>query len=455
MKKPQLRKRRTLAPSQLSEPLVGLGRRLLPFYLRFALSFSGIEVREPELIAAALEDFRMGRTRLIAAFRHPYGDEPQLLFHLFENIMPAYDKNKRRIHMRFLHDYAVPLWGGAFINFILPRAGALPVYHVKYNADSLKNIRSLLRDGPWVVGIAPEGQISYHSETLPRIEPGTVHLGLRCAGELAKAGRSEKVIILPLSVHYRYDTRDIKKISAALAQLERQCGMESEPVRDPTPQVLMARAEAIETRVLDMTEAYYAQTYGFSPDKEEDSRQLRWRALLPAALDVAEHMLGIDLINNKNNTDSENIMQRMYKVRLEGWNRVSPEDLPEDMSALEEAFAQRRAGEGRHAMKHMEFVDLMAYHDADYYTPDFDRVAETVLNLQDLVNRLTGGNISNRPNNIRKKAVIIPGPCMDLTERLDAFRAKPRQTVSDATGDLARIYEDCIKQYRSGKQIKD
>lgn len=442
------RKRKPLAKSEISGSFIRLGRFLMPLYLRFALSFSDIEIREPELIAGALDDFREKKTRLIAAFRHPYGDEPQLFFHVFENMIPRYEKKqkKQRTHVRFLHDYAVPLWGGAFIRFILPRAGAVPVYHVKYHAESMKKIRSLLRDGPWPVGIAPEGQISYHSETLPRIEPGTAHLGLRCADEIEKAGRSERVMILPLSVHYRYENgrRDIKKIRAILERTEVLCGMA--PSAD-THLDLQARTDAIGKRVLDITEDYYARTYGYRPPdidagSEMDRRQQRWNALLPAALDVAEHILGID-------PERDDIVQRMYKVRMEGWNRVLPEDLADKLSPIDRALAQRRAGEGWFAMRHMEFVDLMSYHDVAYLTSDFDRAVETVLNLADLVSRLMGGNISNRPNNLRKKAVIVPGPCLDLTEMLPSFRAKPRQAVRDATNGLARRFTDCIQRYQA------
>ena len=61
------------------------------------------------------------------------------------------------------------------------------------------------------------------------------------------------------------------------------------------------------------------------------------------------------------------------------------------------------AGEAWHAMRHMELVDLMGYHDVDYIqglsSPalSFDRIVETVVNLQDLVGRLMGGNIATRP----------------------------------------------------------
>ena len=180
------RTRYRLAPSKISKPIIWFGRQVGPLYLRLVLRFRGYEIRHPEILLRALQDFQQKRTRLIIAFRHAYGDEPQLLFHIFENMVPKLAKQlniplERRPTLRLVHDYAVPLWGDAVIRFLLPRVGALPVYHIKFDASSLKHIRQVLRDDGCPLGLAPEGQISYHSETLPRIEQGTIRMGFWCA----------------------------------------------------------------------------------------------------------------------------------------------------------------------------------------------------------------------------------------------------------------------------------
>jgi 1-acyl-sn-glycerol-3-phosphate acyltransferase len=392
------RTRQELAPSHISASVVWAGRLLIPAYLRIVLFFRKIEIRNPELILEAVRDFQEKRARLIVAFRHPYGDEPQLIFHVFENLIPRYARGrktplKHRPNLRLVHDYAVPLWGGAFIRFLLPRAGAIPVYHVKFEPKSLKNIRSVLRDGPSPLGIAPEGQISYHSETLPRIEQGTIRMGFWCASDIKKAARSERVLVLPLSVHYQYDIRDRKKIMAALERTEVLCGIGSAPDRRSafTLESLPPRIEAVERRILDIVENYYAHLHGYraqdlstSNGSESARRQCRWNALLPVALDMAERMLGLDPIE-------DDVVRRMYRIRLEGWARIYPENPVEDLSALEAGLAHRRAGEAWLAMRHMETVDLMSYHDVEYLMggessgPSFNRVAESVINRRTLL----------------------------------------------------------------------
>ena len=450
------RTRHRLAPPKVSAPLVRFGRAAIPAYLKYALSFTGTQILAPEEIIREVREFQAGKSRLIVALRHPYGDEPQLLFHVFENMIPREAKKQktplsRAPGLRLLHDYAVPLWGNAFIRFLLPRAGAMPVYHVKCDTGGLSSIRAELKDGISPIGLAPEGQISYHSETLPRIEQGAVRMGFWCASDLTRAGRAEEVRILPLSIHYQYDKRDFHKVYEAIFELEGLCGIQHTLDDCKHLPALLQKMRQIELRLLTKAEAFYAETYGYlSPEantnqSESEQRKLRWDALLPFALSVAEHMLGID-------PGKEDLMQRMYRVRLEGWSRVSPERELIGLSPLELALADRRAGEGWFAMRHMELVDLMSYHDETYLcyddpAPNKDRIVESVYTLKDLAARLMGGNISNRPNNIRKKAVVVPGEILNLTALMPQYRENPKQTVRLATETLSQKFIDCIGRY--------
>ena len=447
--------RHRLAPSKLSAPFLRFGRLLMPVYLKSALAFEGVTILTPERFLSELRDFQSNQSRLIVAFRHPYGDEAQLMFHVFENLLPRLAKRAgnpllRQPELRLVHDYAVPLWGDAFIRFLLPRAGAMPVYHVKCETNSLSNIRAVLRDGPNPLGLAPEGQISYHSETLPRIELGTVRMGFWCASDLERAGRAEEVRILPISVHYQYDARDYHKIHAIIRRLESLLSLDSPAITKNTRlTALLPRLDAIERRLLTHTEQFYHDTYHYavpesvSGESEAQERQHRWNALLPAALSVAEHALGID-------PGQEDLVQRMYRVRLEGWNRVKPEESLDALSPLERALADRRAGEGWFAMRHMELVDLMSYHDVSYVNCDTpgceNRIVEHAMNLNDLANRLMAGNVSNRPNNIRKRALVVAGESINLTALLPDYRENPKKTARFATEALAENFKNCIER---------
>jgi hypothetical protein len=463
------RMRHVLPPSRIVEPLIALGRLLMPAYLRVVLQFRKIEVLHMEELVDALRDFQEGRTRLVVAFRHAYGDESMLLFHVFDNMVQRWTATcgkplPRRPHLRVLHDYAVPLWGDAFIRFVLPRVGAVPIYHVKFDPASLKTIRGILTDDPSPLGLAPEGQVSYRSEILPRIEQGTVRMAFWCARDLDRAKRPEKTVVLPMSIHYRYHPGSQRKVFAALDRLDALCGRATSPVparlsRSPSSlPIMQERLEAIEARVLEVAEDFYAKSYGFKPKPatgpvadEGLDRQRRWEALQEVALDAAENALGLP-------HDGEDRIQRVYRIRQEGWDRIYPEISLEGLTPLETAMAHRRTGEAWYAMRHMEFVDLTFYLDAAYLrgaegsAPSFDRIVETTVNLQDLVARLMGGNYSNRPNEILKDATLIPGRLIDITSRFADYQKDSKKASREATTELESRFNEGIKEYMHERQ---
>ncbi len=59
-----------------------------PAYQRFVLKLRDVEFRHPERLLDALAAFEAGSRRLILAFRHPYGDEPQVLARAFLKYLP-------------------------------------------------------------------------------------------------------------------------------------------------------------------------------------------------------------------------------------------------------------------------------------------------------------------------------------------------------------------------------
>ena len=62
-----------------------------------------------------------------------------------------------------------------------------------------------------------------------------------------------------------------------------------------------------------------------------------------------------------------------------------------------------------------------------------------------------GGNISNRPDSIRKKAVILPGRLLDLKEWLGDDHKDSKRAAREATAVLGDIFNDCIEEYLHGQ----
>lgn len=464
------RLRARLAESAVRPAVLALVRGLGPLYVRAALHLAGVEFRHGERLVEAFRNFLEGRERLILAFRHPYGDEPQLFSYVFDVLVGREARRARRplpapAHARFVHGYEVPLWSGALTRWILPRLGAVPVYHVRFDAASMERIRAVAREGSYPLALAPEGQVSYRSETLPRIEKGAARLAFWCADDLAKTGRSERVELLPLSVHYRYDESDFGAVETLVASLERRCGIEqpkrrrwakhSSPRRrqgeigPERARELKRRLLALEEVLIGLGEDYYGIRELPLPATKGPGRDARLDRLLETALERGEAMLGIKPEGDR--------IARVYRLRQEGWDRIYPIASLDAMGDLERALADRRAGEAWYAMRHMELVDLAHYLDSAYLeeparergdeAPSFGRLVETAYNLADLASRLAGGNISDRPNILRKRAIIVVAPPIDIRARYGEYREDRKAAVDSATAELESAYQRCIEEY--------
>ena len=454
------RRRASLAESVVRPALLAPLRLLEPLYAKAALRLGGVEIKHGERLVESFAAFIAGRERLILAFRHPYGDEPQLFSYVFDVLVNREARRlgtplPRKAHARFIHGYEVPLWSGALVRWILPRVGAVPVYHVRFDSASVARIRAVLRDAEYPLALAPEGQSSYRSETLPRIEKGAARLAFWCAEDLAKASRRERVEILPISVHYRYDEADIASVERLVASLERDCGL-APPGRAGARGALegKARRGALKSRLLALEGALIGLGEDYYAIKRDPrrSRDERLDELLETALGRGEAMLGIEA--RRGELSASDRIARVYRIRQEGWDRIYPTANLGALSELERALADRRAGEAWYAMRHMELVDLGHYLDSAYLEgpsggdgPSFGRLVETAYNLADLASRLVGGDISHRPNVLHKRAVLVVAPPIDMSARYAEYCTDRKSAVDSATSELERAFNHCIEEY--------
>jgi hypothetical protein len=220
------------------------------------------------------------------------------------------------------------------------------------------------------------------------------------------------------------------------------------------------RLRRIDLALLGIAEEYYgmkpdpAQTAGMLSETNDEigtafitHRESRRTALLEEALHRGEVMLGVTPVGD--------VINRVYAIRYEGWNRIFPERDLTRLPPLQRELADRRAGEAWYAMRHMELVDLGFYLDAAYLedglsrggSPSIGRLAETVSNLADLASRLTGGDFSLRPTALDRRVVLVTEPPLELRSRLSEYRADRRGALARAEADLARAYTTAIKEF--------
>ncbi len=501
------RSRPQLAAASLKPFALWLMRAVGPLYARLALRYRSLSFVGEEHLVAALDEFYAGKARLLLAFRHPFGDEPQAMAWALSRLrrggVPSSSVTKlvngndaawrRRPwpHCLFLHGYEVPLWSGPLVRWLLPRIGALPVYHVRVDGEGIRRTRQIFRDGLHPLALAPEGQSSYRSESLPRLERGAIQLGFWCAEELAAAGRSEEVKLLPISVHARRRDADFPALLRLAEKLERRFGLDKGEARAAQAvdaersggretTFIARRALGLRLRRIDaFLLAQAAASYGLTHPACETARAIaagaglenaalasRWAcdarealraAIIEAALARGEASLGLEAAKSLSTGDA---IARVYRIRHAGWSRIFPERDLSALSAFERELADLRAGEAWYAMRHMELVDLLWYLDTAYLeaplaedgAPSIERLAETLDNLVDLSYRLAGGNITNRPRELGKDIVLVMQPPLEFASRRIEYLADRRAALARATADLAAAYGAAVEAWHRAVQ---
>ena len=444
--------------------LIGLARLILGAYLRFVLGFERVEFRHGELLVEAYEMALGGKQRLILAFRHPYGDEPQLLSWTFGRGVEIEARRMgvrlpRRPHAVFVHGYEVPRWSGAFIRWLLPRTGSMPVHHSKMDSSGMARIRAAIEDGPYPLALSPEGQVSYTSDDVPRLEAGAIRLGFQSADRLERDGRRERVVILPVSVHYRYGRRAWASLERLVGRIEAFAGIGPNTGMDGAD--LRQRLAAATGKMIGLAEKAYglAAPSGGRPDGSADilsdgrdgnPDERRVRAVVEAALDSAERLLGIG-------RGAGDGIERLYRIRQAGWDRVflPPAEDPRRATTLERAILDRRAGEAWYAMRHMELADFAWYFRPGHPPAPAGRqegasppheLVEYAQSLWDFANRMAGGAISGRIDVRPKRAIVAFADPIDLSARLDGYRADRKAATAAALGELMHAYQSSIKE---------
>jgi hypothetical protein len=440
-----------LAQNKVRQPVLAFFRLISPLYMKAALGFSRVRLVNGERLAKAYADFYAGKTRLLIAFRHPYGDEAQLMAYVIGKLLAKEARARgielsKKPHAHFVHGYEVPLWAGAFERWLLPRVGALPVYHAKFDSLSIKRIRSLMKDGQYPIALAPEGQVSYSSEEPPRLESGASRICLWCAEDLGREGRGEDIILLPISIHQRWPKTAEKSLDALILGMEGECGLAQAAGVDR-----FGRLKRLGEAVLAAAEEQYRHFYGVAlPEYGGLSSAQRLANLRQAALTTAEYCFHLKPEGDE--------IHRIYRIRQTGWDRIFRADIADTdtLPALKRSLADRLAGEAWYASRHMELVDLAYYLDLERLKPGdpLELYIETAQNYYDWISRLKGGNISHRKALRPKEGVVIVGKPLPVAQTLKSLglQAKPGRVATEALNNaLLGEFLACIEAMRQAR----
>lgn len=444
-------------PPRLNTRVLRFARVFAPLYVRLALH---LRVRAPHNIDTLLQEFQRffsGSGKLILVFRHVHVHDAQVMFYLFNNLLQRQAKKRgikypRRPHAHFLYGRGVPVWAGKYLEWLFSRLGGIPVHHRKMDREGLDVVRRYMRQGPYPVALAPEGQVTYHNQVVHDLEPGFAQLALWARSDAEQAGQNREVRILPISQYYHYGKDGVNIRAELIDALVREAGLEVS-VEPRNPAAVQQRIHEIGARLLSKIESFYSRYYGISaldPQhaniRPEDCSRKRVGHLVDEILKMQERRLGII-------HPPKGFTPRIYIVRMAGWNRIFVQEqdgaAKSSDSLLDQELQDYIAAEAGLFARHLEVVDLLAYLQPEHalQSEDVNRHIEFLLNLLDAVNRLKGGTIGQRSHPRSSEVSITVGTPISLNS---IFERSPDISARQVRKQLIELVESQFNHLAGG-----
>ncbi|MEG4849946.1 1-acyl-sn-glycerol-3-phosphate acyltransferase [Microcoleus sp. B5-D4] len=459
-------------------PLVMQGcKQILPWWLRFRTSISHVQAENVETLAELFHQFQNQKVRFLLAFRHPNSDDPYCLGQLIWKLVPQAARAKGiplqfPVHSHFIYDRGIPLWAGAGVGWLYSQLGGTPIVRGKIDRAGLRSARNLFANSQFPIAAAPEGATNGHNEIVSPLEPGIAQMGFWCVEDLLKAGRTEKVLIVPIGIQYRYINPPWQPLEKLLTQLEIDCGLPplertdiatldtaNPDSENPNHKFQYLRLIRLGGHLLAVMEEFYSRFYHKTlqpetsiltslslPNKTgNDSGNevmiARLKALLDVALQVAEEYFNLK--------PKGSLIDRCRRLEQAGWDYIYREDIKNiaALSPLERGLADRLAEEASLRMWHMRLVESFVSVTGRYVAEQLtaERLAETTLLLWDVLARIKGGNPFGRPKLGKQQVQMTVGEPISVSDRWDRYQTSRRLAVAELTQDLQSALEAMIK----------
>ncbi len=439
-------------PQRLLRWLPWVMRPLLPLILRLQAGLVGVEADHLERLVAACGRFQRGEVRLLLAFRHPQTSDPFCYSALLWDLLPRAARAQGQplrafVHSHFLYDRGIPLWAGPTVAWLFARLGGSSIQRGKLDLKALRAARQLMVDGEYPLAAAPEGATNGLSDVLSPLEPGVAQIAFWAVEDLAQAGRSEAVELVPLGIRYHYVEPIGPAAARVLSALEQACGLSAPPpgsapgpagVEEAPLAALYPRLAAVADWLLVRLEQFYRQAHRAPLEAEgpltPGNRGERLHRLLEAALAVSEAQFGLIAKGSLND--------RCRRIEQAGWDCIyRPETRDRQaLSAVERGLADRLATDADRSLWHMRLVESFVAVSGTHVleNPCPDRFGETLQILFSLVHRLTGDGAMPKPPRLGlRRARISIGQPIDVSARRDSYRAGRQGAVAALTQDLA------------------
>lgn len=444
-------------PPAFNSPVFHFSKLILPWYLNHQERITDIQTQNIEKLAQLYQEFNTGKTRFLLAFRHPSTTDPLCLSYLLWYVLPQVAKKQRiklksPTHAHFMYDRGIPLWAGSIIGWLFPKLGATSIQRGKLDREGLKSARDLMSNGQFPLAAAPEGATNGHSQIISPLEPGLAQICFWCVDDLKKADRTEKVVIVPVGIQYRYLEQPWDKLTEVLGQLEKDLGIKNISTSDLNLEKLnedfnghkdlYLRLLRIGEQLLSSMEEFYTDFYGQSlpkiPEIEDPNQRIsaRLNALLELALRVSEEHFQIK--------SKGSLIDRCRRLEQAGWNRIYRGDY-DNLSPVKHGLGNWLASEASLYMNHMRIVESFSAVTGKYVreNPTAERFAETVVLIARLINMIKGDK-NELPILGKKQVKMSVGEPLSVSDRWEHYQKSRRQAVESLTQDLQISLESLI-----------
>ena len=412
-------------------------------YLTLFERVKSVCIRHEDVLVDAFERFFSGERRLIIAFRHVAKEDAPVMMYAFgkklKNEVRQRNKSKHKsqhiiTHAVFLYAKDVLNWAGSITKWLFPRIGCIPVQNGGTNRNGLQFLRKEVKEGNFPIALAPEGQVTYHMYRSHPIQPGIATLA-------AWATESHKgVDILPIAIGYRYDNDPERFIRMLMHRWESESGL---ILSDSDNAPILSLLLEAQVKTIELLEQFYMITHA----DELPTPRKRILNICDKALHHGEQLA------RKRGEGS--IIERLFRIRNSAEEAVYPEHIePQKLPFLGRSMADFRAIEAQVYLRHSQIVDVLEYIDESYIAAPCSagRACEFALNLLDVFNRISGGNVDSRFTPKNKAAIINIGEPVQVEhpegrfgkEQLKAITSQVEHALESVCADLENCWESIV-----------
>jgi hypothetical protein len=472
-------------PPKFNLWVLRIGNWLLPYWLKYKLQITQIDVVDIDRLVEVYKQSQMGKFRLMLTFRHPSSDDPFCLGYVLTMGLPAAAVKhgillEPPIFAHFLYNPDRSSWAGKIASWVYCRLGGIPIDsgRADYRAQTplerlgLDTARNLLVNSHLPILMSPEGSTNGRSEFVNPLESKVAQIGFSAMDDLVNAGKTDDVCIVPIGIQYHYVDEPWVNVENLLHQLEQKCGsivdrhdslvsiFQSD--RRPMRKLLYDRFYRVCQHILYQIENFYGQFYHYEIPKRppvdraisrtEISRRLK--SILDSALQVSESYFNLEPIGTK--------FERCRRIEQAGRDWIYRDELTSahGVSAISHKLADRIVTEADLRMWHMKIVENLIAITSPYVKekPTIERFADNTLLLWDLIAQIEGNTTAPRPILGKRRAKVTicnPISIADYWDRYLSNSSEAKQAIVDLTQEIQTSMEEAIDRRKQGKGKKE